>query len=197
MSSRTERIGKAVTLLARAFRTEADELLLEAYLLGLEGVPIEKIEDAARRALSSCRFMPTPAEIRELTGDATPKDRAQLAWEIVRRHIGRLGGYVSPDFEDRAINAAIRGLGGWVQLTAKPTEELDSFTRHAFIQAYPAWVSRTDGEPGDAIPGIMQQQEGGRYEVVAVPCDYLPRSERRRIESGTRAAIAGPAEETR
>lgn len=196
MTDRATRFVKAITLCARAFRTETDAIMLEAYSMGLEDVPIEKIEDAARQALSSCRFMPTPAELRELAGDATPKDRAQLAWETVRRHIGRLGGYVSPDFEDRAINAAIRGLGGWVQLTGKPTEELDSYTRHAFLAAYPAWVSRADGEPGEGLPGIMQH-ENGRTEIVAVPCDYLPRSERRQIESGTRAAIAGPAEETR
>lgn len=177
-------------LLCETFARQPSEVTIEAYWIGLEDLSIESIEAAVRASIRSSRFMPSPAELRDLTGDATPKDRAQLAWELVRRSIGRLGGYVSPDFEDRAINATISGLGGWVQLTGTAKDELDSYVRHAFLAAYPVWVARASGESGDALPGILQQTEGGRYEVIHVPCRYLPAGERRiEIEAPKRAEL--------
>lgn len=173
---------RIITGLADVYGRELSPFALEVYWETLAELPIDAIDRAAMSCAKGGRFMPTPADLRAAAGIASPKDRAQLAWETVRRHIGRIGGYASVDFEDRATNATIRGLGGWVNLTARETEELDTYTRHAFLQAYPAWAGRSAGEAGDHLPGIMEQTEGGRAMLVTVPCEYLP-APRKEIEA--------------
>ncbi len=58
-----ERLGKAVALLARAFNREVDDLLLESYRIGLDGIPVEQVEQAVTAALQTAKFMPSPAEL--------------------------------------------------------------------------------------------------------------------------------------
>ena len=65
MSDRALRFVKAITILARTFRTEPDEILLEAYTMGLEDISIEDIETAVRRCVKGSKFMPSPVELRE------------------------------------------------------------------------------------------------------------------------------------
>lgn len=61
---------RAITLLARAFRQEVDDLLLEAYWIGLEGLAPEEVQEACVRAIRGSKFMPSPVELREYIGRA-------------------------------------------------------------------------------------------------------------------------------
>ena len=64
----TARFAKAITILARTFRTEVDEFLIEGYQMGLDGVTIDQLEDAVRRCCASSKFMPSPVELKESVG---------------------------------------------------------------------------------------------------------------------------------
>jgi len=68
-----ERYMRTMTVLARAFRTEVDEFLLEAYSIGLEGLTDEEMEYAAKKAIGTCKFMPSPVELLEFVGQE-PKE---------------------------------------------------------------------------------------------------------------------------
>jgi hypothetical protein len=67
---RIPRFARAITLLARTFRAEADALLLEAYAIGLERLPIDRIEAAVRICIQTARHLPTPAELADYVGAA-------------------------------------------------------------------------------------------------------------------------------
>ena len=62
------RFMRTMTVLARAFRQEVDEFLLEAYSLGLGDLTDEEMEYAAKRAIGTCKFMPSPVELLEFIG---------------------------------------------------------------------------------------------------------------------------------
>ena len=61
--NRDERLARAIAILHRGFSKEADDLTIEAYAIGCEGVPIETIERGVKDALKTAKFMPTPAEL--------------------------------------------------------------------------------------------------------------------------------------
>lgn len=93
-------------------------------------------------------------------GTITAKDRPTLAWEAVRRAINRVGGYDSPDFDDRHINAAIRAIGGWVALCDSTSEEL-VWREKDFLRNYSALVQLTLEEEQTArLAGIIEKTNG-------------------------------------
>jgi hypothetical protein len=64
--------------MATVFRTELTPTMLELYWMGLEDLEPPELGKAAARAMRECRFMPVPAELRELAGrgkDARPYHR--------------------------------------------------------------------------------------------------------------------------
>jgi hypothetical protein len=170
---------KLITMLGEAFGRQVSALTIEAYWIGLQSLPLYDVEKAVAACLEGSTSFPAPATLREMAGHVTPKARAEIAWELVVEAIRKRGGYASPDFEDRAINATLRGLGGWERITGTPSDELHSFVRQAFLKAYPAWLGRSDGPVGEHLPGIFECQEKGRFEIESIPCHYLENTERR------------------
>lgn len=115
--------------LAAPFRVECDVALYFGYLMALEGLSIESIRRAIRRACLECRFMPTGAELRNLAGVESPDARALLAWNKVKSAIQRFGAYLSVYFDDPVTNAVVHVMGGWVLLCA--TGSGDDFNKWA------------------------------------------------------------------
>ena len=86
--------------------------------------------------------MPTPAELRELAGELTPKARAIIAWGVLSREAQR-GYYETVEFDDPIVNAAIRNIGGWEYVTTiDDKREWESFVRQRFEAAYVALYQR-------------------------------------------------------
>lgn len=134
-----DRIYAAVQALAAAFNVEPDQPLLLAYRMGLEGLPIIMIEEAARRAIQTEEFMPKVAHLRKLCGaEASPETRAQLAFDMVGRMLGAVGTYRSVVFDDPITNATIQSMGGWVALGEKTESEWLTFTKADWIKSYKA-----------------------------------------------------------
>ena len=61
-----KRFVTAIRVLAKTYAFPLDDEVLLAYRQGLDGMTIEDIETAARLALRSSKWMPKPAELREL-----------------------------------------------------------------------------------------------------------------------------------
>jgi hypothetical protein len=97
------------------------------------------------------RFMPVPAELRELAGELRDDDRAIVAWDAVKKALSMHAYYYSVDFDDRAINAAVWHLGGWERLDELFEEQEEHWIRQEFVRAYAAYhrrgVSRSEGAP--------------------------------------------------
>jgi hypothetical protein len=131
-------IAGCVAMLAECFGRQTTDATFAAYELGLRGLTAEEIQLATQSALERCKFMPTPAELRQMLF-GTPDERAERAWSVVRdtieRHRSHTDGF---DFGNPAIHAAIRGMGGWEELQWRLRRESEAFARKEFIASFTA-----------------------------------------------------------
>jgi len=161
MPTDAERFAIVMNALGAAFNRPITPAVLTAYEMGLDGLAIEEIEAAAKRALKTCKFMPTPAELRELAGDAKPEDAALIAWEIATRAVEAIGWYGSVQFEDPAITATIRSLGGWQKFCERCGGEEEKWLRKEFLTTYASY-RRTGVSPEAAMPMVGEFERQNR-----------------------------------
>lgn len=170
VSNDAGKFAELITALATSFNREADRPMLMGYRMGLEDLPIEDIARAVARAMKDCRFMPTPAELRELAGVVNLKQRAILAWDALDAAVVAHGYYRSVDFDDRVINAAVRNLGGWKAVCDKPLEEYQTFFRKEFERVYLALCQTgVSAEQSAALTGQFAAVNGPAGHAVADP----------------------------
>ena len=125
-----------VLALAATFRVEATASLKVGYWLGLRDLSLSQLQTAVGKAMATCRYMPTPRELRDLAGIMSADQRAIVAWNAVKQAIREQGRYRSIDFDDPAVNAAVRSLGGWPRLCGLDSDELDKWTSKEFQRLY-------------------------------------------------------------
>lgn len=118
------RFGTVIQALAATFRVDVTEALLEGYRIGLDDLEQELFEQAARRALRECRFMPTPAELRS------------FARSVLTLHLPSIEEYRAQERLRRAEKQ--RMLASWVgqkRLTSQPSSETEPETAEAILGA--------------------------------------------------------------
>jgi hypothetical protein len=148
----------ALTALAEVFDKKASELMINAYLAALADVPADQVIMACSRAVKECRWLPKPVELRELSGELAPQNRATIAWEAFAR--AARDPYHSVDFDDPIVNATVRNLGGWIHLTSiDGMTEFEVFLRKRFETTYVS-LYRSGVSPEQAAPlvGIFDQE---------------------------------------
>ena len=160
-------VFKAVSVLAASFGREATELTYEAYRLGLADLTDEQVNAACGRAVRECEFMPPPAVLRKLAGCQSQADLPALAWQDFMRAT-TLGPYRHVDFADRAINATVRNLGGWVQMFDRLTDaESEKWLRKEFLDAYEVLARREcGGEEGAPLRGLLEVERDAKGKMV-------------------------------
>lgn len=150
------KVAKVISVLCEAFRQKPTEAMFAAYQMGLGDLPVESVEAAAQRAIRTCKFMPTVAELRELAGEPSVKDRALLAYDAAVAAASKYGAYRSPDFDDPTINATIRHIGGWVDFCDSPAD--CPFWRKRFLDAYEVFYRRGVGDEQSApLAGLHER----------------------------------------
>jgi hypothetical protein len=104
---------------------------------------------------------PTPAAVRRYAGLMGLRDdeRAKQAWFVVEQTIRDRGAYVSIDFTDRFVNAAIRAMGGWERLCGADPQWMH-VTEKRFIETY-CLLTRTGLGDGSPLVGIAERSNGG------------------------------------
>lgn len=163
-----------VGALCEAFRQKSTPATIMAYEWGLEGLTLEAIERAARQAMRQSKFMPSPAELRELAGELPPTRRAVLAWDAFRKALFRPGYDHTVDFDDPIINATVRNLGGWIRVGEewddRPAHEFDTWFRKEFERVYVSlFYSGVDSEAIAPLPGlyaIENARNGYEYSKI-------------------------------
>ena len=169
---RKRRIAAVLGVLAEAYRQKITPVTIKAYEIGLEGVPVEAIEQATQKALAQCKFLPVPAELRKLAGEMSHEHRAALAWEAFLEAVSRHGYYVSVDFDDAAINATAHNLGGWTSLIERLDEEDAKWIRKDFERIYLGFVcSGVEPSQARALIGWCDKQNAasGHHDAVRKP----------------------------
>lgn len=105
---------RALLILGEAFGEQISETRIEAYRLVLEAYDIAAIEQATRKAMSTLKFFPKPAEIIEII-EGGSNDRAAMAWAAFLDATSD-SGYASVKFLEPATAIAVDAVfGGWIQ----------------------------------------------------------------------------------
>jgi hypothetical protein len=165
-----EEFIRFLTALAASFGREADEPTCMAYEIGLSDLPLAACKAAMMRGMRECKFMPSPAELRELAGVQKPQQRAVLAWEALDGAVCDHGYYRSVDFDDPVINATVRNLGGWERICSLEGDEYTKWFRKEFERVYLALMAVGVG-PDQAAPllGHFAKQNSGNGQPIAPP----------------------------
>lgn len=177
------RFAASLAALAETLGGAVGEITAEGYWRGLEDLSIEEVEAACLAAMKTCRFMPKPVELRELAG-AGDGGLGVIAWttfiEAARRTAW--GDRAGLDFEDKAINAAVRAIGGIEMIRRSDESALHTFTRKAFIEAYNAYRARPASLAEHGTP-LALPSGGGAPQLI--PCTTLARSPRALAAGGS------------
>lgn len=172
------RLVRLVQALAAAYRQEATEAMFLSYELGLADLGVQALERAVERAIRmGGQFMPSPSTLRELAGEQTQEMRSLIAWGAVKKAISQHGAYMTVQFSDPAITAAVRLTGGWQRLCGLDGEELDTWARKEFERAYGELVATgVSVSLASPLPGIFATHDrpdpdSVRVRLVAVPVE--------------------------
>ncbi len=172
--SRSEQILECVTILAEAWRQKITPMTVRTYELGLSDLDINAVKRGVMAAIRDCQFMPSVHELRKLSGAAetqiNAKDRPLLAWQAVRGAISKVGAYDSPAFDDVAINATIRELGGWPVLCDTEIDQMHWLEKR-FCATYSALYSvKLPSDETKRLAGITEVANGrAGYDSEPIP----------------------------
>lgn len=129
---------------------------VEMWYLAVKDLTVDQFQNAIVRFVRESTEFPSPAEIRRYAGiqGLESEDRADMAWRAVFSAIAKVGAYETVSFDDPAINAAIRGIGGWVALCDTTSDEM-KWKERDFKRAYRSVTLSRVGNPSP-LPGIHQ-----------------------------------------
>jgi len=167
-----EAFAGLISALAASFGKESDEAMLTGYWMGLGDMDLSELRAACAKAIRSMKFMPKPAELREMGGESNVAERAEIAFAAAAKAIGSHGKYASVDFDDPVINATIRSMGGWEKVCALKAEELHKWTKKDFIKMYTAHSNV--GVSEEAIAYLAGQVE--RENTSTGHSDNIPKA---------------------
>jgi hypothetical protein len=167
---------------------------LRGYVLALRKLSSEQFQRAIDRALEECKTFPTPAHLIELSGYATLPRRALIAWQDAVNAVLRHGYPRNVNFEDRIINAVIRGLGGWVNFNAAFTSARDEeFLRLKFIKNYEHFSGFLDDDSPqcDYLPGLNTVEPLVIHKVASsIPAGCLAHADRSSLPQPTNPTLS-------
>ncbi len=135
----TERaaFSELIEALAATFQREVSEAMLLGYWLGLHDLALSAVQDAVGRAVHERKFMPVPAELRELAGEMRPEDRAVKAWAAVQGALHGHDYYDTVVFDDPLTTATVRHLWhNWMQFTEATEADDEKWLRKEFERVY-------------------------------------------------------------
>ena len=150
------------------YKQDTSEFALQIWWEAMKGFELEQVSKAlTAHAVDPDRgqFPPKVADIvRVLQGTATEK--AALAWGKVYEAMQLVGAYQDICFDDKAIHAAIRDLGGWAKVCRTSTEEM-GYLQHKFCEAHRAYSARGEYEYPRALIG--DRSPDGEYTKRGLP----------------------------
>lgn len=189
-----ERFVKTLLGLAEAFGREISSPAIGVYYAALRDLADDEWTRAVERCATTSQRMPAPAELRALAGEHTAAERAIAAWMEATAAARSVGSYRSVAFEDAAINAAIRSMGGWERFCAADADELERFERPRFLAAYAGFARSVPAAYAEHLPG-REERAGRITEPRRIPASTpLPGGGAKVLPAGRRLALASGGE---
>lgn len=144
-----------------------DEETIRYWVEDLSSLGIDAAIHAIRSFRVSSSEYPTPAAVRRYApgiAGLAPDELASMSWGVVRSVCRKFGNQHSIAFEDQAISAAVRAIGGLSAIASADAREL-GFMAAQFKGAYSAAI-RTGVGNGRYLQGVSDQ-------VVLIPADAI------------------------
>lgn len=138
----------AFSVVSEIYKSEITQSVLNVYFTLLKQYDINDFKRVCVEIMREYKYntLPKPAEFIERL--EPPKDDIEIkaikAYDLAIRVMARFGVYESVSFSDKAINATIESLGGWVEFGNR---ENNDFLRANFIRIYKAYAKNTDHAP--------------------------------------------------
>lgn len=182
---------QVIQALAATYGKEPTEAMLTGYWMGLSDVDLAGVKRAAATAMRQGKFMPTVAELRELSGEMPAATRAALAWKAVKDAVVRHGYYATVKFDDPIITAVIRNMAGsWDLFDDRLEADGETWLRKDFERLYVAfWASGVSPQMAAALLGNHERENIRKGAAIAPPVLVVtglpPVPERLRIAAPT------------
>lgn len=167
----------SLAVLGATFDRKLSAPAIEGYWLALSELGEEDFKVAVTRAVSECRFMPSPSELLAFVRPRQdPAAAAIKAWQAVRSAIDRYDYLVGSIDFGPLVNAVIRNLGGWDTMCRATLPELDNpgWLRKRFEEIYRS-LATTDAQTlhGAPLEGKLPPRYDNPLHLV-VPLDGGP-----------------------
>lgn len=166
--------GQGLQKLLRAFfevrHISVSPESLVMWVDALSDLSVSEVQAAIRKCNREFNGVPTPAVLRSFAPGVvalSDDQRAAVAWRKVRETIGKYGAYYAIDFDDKIIHAAIRDIGGWVNLCNTPHDEMWS-KQNAFLRAYKS-VANTGVGDSRPLRGVLESKQEPVMVLVGLP----------------------------
>ena len=150
--------------MGRMFGAEPDALVLDAYWLALRDWDYAELEAAAAHLMRTAKFMPRPADFRELrkAGEQSAAEAWMLVLQNVRRSEYRRGVTVGG-----LADLAVKGMGGYEALGKRNPEKLNEFGAREFRER---WDEAADREEiRAAMPSLARPVAGLALRYASGP----------------------------
>lgn len=159
-------------MLSEVFSKELSDAAVMAYEHVMQTLTDQEFRKAVNVALEDCRFMPTPAELRELAGKGkTIKPEAAIGamFDAIVRKVKSWGRYRAFSFDDPVCCAAIRRLGGISRIADCSDEGLRPLRRQ-FVDTY---VDARDHGYAPSEADIIPSCQGNTNNPVLIESQSL------------------------
>lgn len=164
MERELKRMTELVFDLFDAFGRNRNANAVKGWARAMSGLSWDQIEYGFQRAMQDCEQLPAPAVVRKFALGSSP-DQAARAWEVACKAVSAVGYVKGVNFQDQTINAAIRAMGGWSKFCRSFDKGKEGFLRRDFLEAYQAWVAKTDNDNGRPLKG-----DGEHARIANVGC---------------------------
>jgi hypothetical protein len=170
-----EAVIKAVTVLTTTFNRTSSVALIEGYVIGLASLTPGQVTSAAATAIARCKFMPTPAELREFVAPARSiEERATIAWGAVREAMRKHDYTVASIDFGPLVNTVIRTMGGWEWLCEQTRDAL-VWRQKEFTRYFEAFASGpAEALRAEPLEGWGRGRVGCDRAVVAIAGEAAP-----------------------
>lgn len=152
-----QNFAAGIGLLCEAFRKEPTKAMLRAYWLALHDMSVDDFGRAVQVCLRECKFLPSPAEIRERCGVSHEITAAQQ-WDHVMARYRVTGG--SEGDLDEVARKVLGLLGGYKRIGNRSSDENDTWTRKEFIRLYSELAGKPDPNAPDAFIEAVANRKG-------------------------------------
>jgi hypothetical protein len=158
-------------------RMEFGEESLRVYEMVLADIAPPLLRTAVLRHISTSKWFPTIAELRQAAAEIVLQTDGQLtgpeAWGMVQREVRLVGHWRKPRLGPM-VRRAVEAIGGWRQLCLSENSTAD---RARFIEAYTI-LRKREADRVQALPQVTGAQEGlaeGREKVDTAVAGLLAR----------------------